>query len=110
MNLDPYFGGAEMQAMARIIYIAKALEATSTAAGSSFGLTAAAAAANVTNALGLLLQRKLTLPCTADAREPGALCYDGTFKVITTARALNVRKQGGGGGGGYSGWWVAQGA
>jgi len=88
MNLDAYFGGSEMQAMARMIYIAKALEATSAAAGSSFGLTAAAAAANVTNALGMLLQRKLTLPCTAAATDPGALCYDSIFKVVTTARAL----------------------
>lgn len=89
MNLDAYFGGSEMQAMARMIYIAQALADTSTAA-SSFGLQAAAAAANVTNALGMLLQRKLTLPCTGTASNPGALCYDGTFKLITTARALAV--------------------
>ena len=90
MNLDAYFGGSEMQAMARIIYIAQALAETSAAAGSSFGLQATAAAANVTNALGMLLQRKLTLPCTSTASQPGALCYDPVFKVVTTARALAV--------------------
>lgn len=72
----------------------QALEATSAAAGSSFGLTAAAAAANVTNALGSLLQRKLTLPCTQDGANPGALCYDGVFKMVTTTRALRVSPAG----------------
>jgi hypothetical protein len=57
-------------------------------------LTASAAAANITNALGLLLQHKLSLRCDAGGTIPGALCYDGVFKMITTARALNVREPG----------------
>lgn len=74
--------------------VLQALAQTSTTAGSSFSLTASAAAANVTNALGLLLQHKLSLRCEAGGADPGALCYDGAFKMITTARALNVRDPG----------------
>lgn len=94
MNLDAYFGGSEMQAMARLIHIAKALEETAPAAGSNFGPSAAAAAASVTNALRLLLQRKLTLPCTADGANPGALCYDNVLKTVTTVRALRAGDDG----------------
>lgn len=143
MNQDVYFGGSEMQAMARLIHIAKvktminlvvsalsmhdkkaaarqhftsplhtsscdcnislpirhvvvvptaqALEATAAAQGSSLGPSfAAAAAANVTNALRLLLEHKLTLPCTEEGPNAGALCYDSAFKTIATARALRV--------------------
>lgn len=78
------------------MYVLQALAQTSTAAGSSFSLTAAAAAANITNALGLLLQHKLSLHCDTSGTNPGALCYDGAFKMITTARALTVSEAAGG--------------
>lgn len=70
----------------------QALARTSAASGSTFGRTADAAAANVTTALGLLLQQKLTLPCAPNAPHPGALCYDRVFGMITTARALQVSR------------------
>jgi hypothetical protein len=87
-NEDPYFGGAELQAMAQLIYIARALQATAPAAGSTFGPTASAAAVNVTSALRQLLQRRLTLPCRPT--NPGSLCYDSVFRLVTTARAQGV--------------------
>lgn len=71
----------------------QALAQTSAASGSGFGRTAAAAAANVTNALGLVLKHRLSLRCTPDAANPGALCYDGVFGMVTTARALQVSRR-----------------
>jgi hypothetical protein len=93
-NVDVYFGGSELHAMGQLIYIARALEATSPAAGSTFGPTAAAAAVNVTSALKQLLLKRLQLPCTfavpGGGANPGSLCYDNVFKLVTTARAQSV--------------------
>lgn len=93
-NVDAYFGGSELHAMGHLIYIARALEATAPAAGSTFGPTAAAAAVNVTNALKQLLLKRLQLPCTfavpGGGANPGSLCYDNLFKLVTTARAQSV--------------------
>jgi hypothetical protein len=93
-NVDVYFGGSELHAMGQLIYIARALEATAPAAGSSFGPTAATAAVNVTNALKQLLLKRLQLPCTfavpGGGTNPGSLCYDNVFKLVTTARAQSV--------------------
>jgi hypothetical protein len=106
-NADVYFGGSELQAMAQLIYIARALQETAPTAGSSFGLAAASAAANVTTALKQLLLRRLQLPCTfavpGGGANPGSLCYDNVFKLVTTARAQSVScaaavAAGGGGG------------
>lgn len=93
-NVDAYFGGSELHAMGHLIYIARALEATAPAAGSTFGPTAAAAAVNVTNALKQLLLKRLQLPCTfavpGGGANPGSLCYDNVFKLVTTARAQSA--------------------
>jgi hypothetical protein len=83
-----------MAAMARIIYIARALEKTAAAAGSTFGPQAASAATRVTDALKQLLLKKLSLPCTynvpSGAPNYGAMCYDTVFKLVTTSRAQSV--------------------
>jgi hypothetical protein len=87
-NVDVYFGGSQMAAMGRLIAIGRALAAD----GST---TAAAAADKVAAALKLLLQRRLTLPCTfapasGGGANPGSLCWDPVFKVVTTSRAQSV--------------------
>eukprot|EP00775_Hariotina_reticulata_P009166 gene9166-9333_t len=97
-NVDAYFGGSEMAAMARIIYIARALEKTAIAAGSTFGPQAAVAATRVTDALKQLLLKKLSLPCTynvpSGAPNYGAMCYDTIFKLVTTSRAQSANDDG----------------
>lgn len=72
----------------------RALEKTAPSAGSNFAQEASAAASRVTDALKQLLLHRLSLPCDSEAENgganPGALCYDDVFKLVTTARALIV--------------------
>ena len=91
-NLDPYYGGSGLAAMARLIYIGRSLAKE----GST---TAGAAADKVAGALKLLLQKRLASKCAFQAGfyeggpldgRPGTLCYDSVFKLVTTSRAQGV--------------------